>query len=142
MKIAAVVVTVLAAAWSASPAGAALPTPTLTSARCAAAWNVHPEAAALTLVRRKHVWQGTAAKTTVRNTGSTKLSLGCSIAFFVPHAGAILVSGTWANGMIAWHAPLVQSSSSRMQVGNACVAADGTIHHVGAFTARSRCPQR
>lgn len=129
---------------------AAAPPPS--SGRCAGAWNRHPVAAVLAVVRRLHVWQATVAETTL-DTGKVSMSSsgvtssttsggpGCVVVFLLPNGSVSLLAG-WRNGTVMhWSTPL-RRAAPRGGGGNACVARDGTIHHVGPYTAASRCPRR
>jgi hypothetical protein len=64
---------------------------------------------------------------------------GCVIVFFLPRQ-TLSVFGTWQNGaVVRWSTPLYHEGALA-GTGNACVSPDGTIHDVGRFTAKSRCP--
>jgi hypothetical protein len=125
--------------------------PCASAGRCAGAWN----ATAPTQTRRfvvehgvreatstvAHVWTTSillsrdGGSRTTRTTGG----LSCALTFFVSPARSLSVAGTWRDGrVVAWSVHLVPSGGAAAG-GNACVAADGSIHRVGRYTAASRC---
>jgi hypothetical protein len=56
-------------------------------------------------------------------------------------ARTLTLIGTWKNGtVVKWSIPMYRPGLAPAGSGNACVSVDGTIHHVGRFTAAARCP--
>lgn len=123
----------------------AVTAPPPTSGRCAGAWNASGPAAAKAAVAARGVRQATAARTTVGigvvgpGVPPTTAGAGCAVTFFLSARRTLAFYGTWSAGVVAWHGPLYRTSAAPLGSGNACVAADGTIHHVGRFDARTRC---
>jgi hypothetical protein len=116
---------------------------------CAGEWNRSAPRSVLAWERRQHVWQAT-VQSAIADTSTFSWSKGkpvtstparpiptCVIVLFAPGAGATTVTGEWARGAISgW---VSHRTATLAGSGNACIAPDGTIHHVGRFTASSRC---
>jgi hypothetical protein len=143
-------VAVVAVSMTATALGANAPRPT--SGRCAGAWNRAVPQSIRTVLTREHVRQATAENirgiqgTVSWRKGGTTSSRsepfeGCVIVFMLPRTVRTLtVTGTWKNGSILeWRTPMYRPNPDPTGSGNACVGPDGTIHHVGRFTAAARC---
>ena len=142
------VVSVASLCLAAVAAGAVTQRPS--SGQCVGAWNRHAPSALRSMVVTARAWQGTVDETTVsigtqsvrRTPGATIRTVatvpGCVFVFFLPGLASMTVSGVWRQGRIArWLPPIRHAGLTGS--GNACVSTDATIHHVGAFTANSRC---
>lgn len=137
-------------AMAATAFGATAPRPT--SGRCAGAWNRSVQPSIRTVLTKDHVRQATAKNVTGvhgidvltagGNTSSRSVPFeGCAIVFMLPRtAQTLTLLGTWKNGrVVRWSPPIYRANTTPTAGGNACVGRDGTIHHVGAFTAATRC---
>lgn len=135
-----------------SGGGVAAPGRGPTKYSCAAAWNRDAPPSVLAWGRRLRVWEATvnsgqANESTVSfvggghaNTTAKKEIETCEVVLFAPRGRATILNGTWVRGaVVSWGHPFRVRRPSGS--GNACVAHDGTIHHVGPFTASSRCPR-
>src|SRR5581483_151517 len=129
-------------------AGTAPPRPS--SGRCAAAWNLPAPAAGRAVARMHRVRRATVEATSVshavfwwdRSHARTIVSgtaAACIVVLFLPPRSEVTFLGAWKNGTVpTWGRPIRRALAGDA-TGNACVAPDGTIHHVRPFTAPSRC---
>ena len=131
----------------ASVAGSSGPT----KGACAGAWNRSAPQSVLAWERKHRVWQATVQESIAVSSGFSwstghrptatpqEQTPTCVIVLFAPHGGGTVVMGAWQQGTVPTWAPHPKGLGTGGS-GNACVAHDGTIHRVGAFTASSRCP--
>jgi len=147
--VAALVVALGAAAVASGSAGrSARPTVGM----CAGAWNRTAPPSVLAWERRRRVWQATVQASTAVSFGSSwrrghvaatkpvRTVATCVVVLFAPRGGATILMGAWSRGTVASWAPH-EIGPAPDGSGNACVARNGTIHRVGRFTARTRCPR-